>query len=130
MSQKEYSRRQRVAPQLQRELTELVPHEFSDPRVNLVTFTEVKVTPDLKSATVYVSRLGTDPAPAVEFLNGVAGRIRHELGKRISLRHMPTLAFVADVLPEQAAGMNKLIREVVDEDRKHAAERGDDEAQN
>ena len=130
MSQKEYSRRQRVAPQLQRELTELVPHEFSDPRVNLVTFTEVKVTPDLKSAKVYVSRLGTDPAPAVEFLNGVAGHIRHELGKRISLRHMPTLVFVADALPEQAAGMNKLIRDVVDEDRKHAAERGDDESQN
>ena len=128
MSQKEYSRRQRVAPQLQRELTELVPHEFSDPRVNLVTFTEVKVTPDLKSATVYVSRLGTDPAPAVEFLNAVTGRIRHELGKRIRLRHMPTLVFVADALPEQAAGMSKLIREVVDEDRKHAAERGDEEA--
>ena len=119
MSQKEYARRQRVAPQLQRELTELIAQEFSDPRVSLATVTEVDMSPDLKSARVYISCMGKDPAPAVDFLNKVVGRVRHELGKRIRLRYMPQLRFQVDALPDRAAHINHLIRDAVAEDEQH-----------
>lgn len=106
---KEYHRRERVGPQLQRELMELLGEEHFDPRVSGVTVTEVDVSTDLKSAKVYVSRLGRDTDEAVEALGELAGRLRGRLGKRLRLRYVPTLKFLSDAVPDRAADLNRLI---------------------
>lgn len=119
MSQKEYARHQRVAPQLQREIMLIIRDELSDSRLNLTTVTEVHMSTDLKSAKVFISCMGMDPEPAVKLLNESAGRIRGYLGRRIRLRYVPQLKFLMDALPDQAAHLDRLIRGAVAEDRKH-----------
>ena len=107
MSQKEYARHQRVAPQLQREIMLIIREELSDSSLNLTTVTEIRMSTDLKSAKVFVSCMGMDPKPAVELLNESAGRIRGFIGRRIRLRYVPQLKFVADELPDQAAHLDE-----------------------
>ncbi len=107
---KEYSRSQRMAEQIRRELAELVRDEIKDPRVNWVSFTAVKVSRDLSGAVVYFTVLNDDEREmAGEGLNKATGFIRRELGKRIRSRIVPTLKFVYDVSIERGTSMESLI---------------------
>ena len=124
---KEYPRKLRVNVQLQRELTELIRDELRDPRVTGTTVMSVDVAPDLRNANVRVSRLppGADIREAAAALNHASGRLRHELKRRLRLRHIPELRFVADLTEANADHLNRLIRKARDEDREHATERGE-----
>ncbi len=107
---KEYSRSQRMAEQVRRELAELVRDEIKDPRVNWVSFTAVKVSRDLSSAVIYFTVLNDDEREsAAEGLNKATGFIRRELGKRIRSRIVPSLRFVYDVSIERGTSMESLI---------------------
>jgi len=107
---KEYSRSQRMAEQVRRELAELVRDEIKDPRVNWVSFTAVKVSRDLSSAVVYFTVLNDEEREqAEEGLNKASGFIRRELGKRIRSRIVPSLRFVYDVSIERGTSMESLI---------------------
>ena len=107
---KEYSRSQRMAEQIRRELAGLVRDEIKDPRVNWVSFTAVKVSRDLSSAVVYFTVLNDDEREmAGEGLNKATGFIRRELGKRIRSRIVPSLRFVYDVSIERGNTMESLI---------------------
>jgi len=88
-----------------------------DPRVEGVTITEVKVTPDLRFADVYVSRLGGDAErkEAVQGLEAAAGFLRHELAPRIDLRFVPELRFHLDRSWEQGARIEALLEEIATE---------------
>ncbi|MBY8966486.1 30S ribosome-binding factor RbfA [Algiphilus sp.] len=116
-STREYPRAARVAVQLQREIDELVREHFSDACLDGITITSVDVSPDLRNARVYVSRLGKPVDDACAFLEKVRGRLRGWLGKRLKLRRVPELTFLADVLPDEADRMNLLIREARARDR-------------
>ncbi len=120
MSQKEYARRQRVAPMIQRELMDLILHEFSDPRLDGVTVTEVELASDIKSARVYVSRLGRPMDEALEALLEYTGRFRGRMGKRLKLRYVPTLSFISDEVPDRAASLNALIARARASDADHS----------
>jgi ribosome-binding factor A len=111
---REFSRTLRLNAQLQRELTGLIRTDLTDPRVAGVTVTAVKVSPDARSARILVSLLGdeTQLAAAVEALNGAAGRLRHSLGKQLSLRYVPAMYFVADTALREGDRINALIRQV------------------
>ena len=107
---KEYSRSQRMAEQVRRELAELVRDEVKDPRVSWVSFTAVKVNRDLSGAVIYFTVLNDDERDgAVEALNSAAGFLRHQLSKRIRSRIVPTLRFVYDVSIERGTSMESLI---------------------
>ena len=107
---KEYSRSQRMAEQVRRELAELVRDEIKDPRVNWVSFTAVKVSRDLSSAVVYFTVLNDEEREqAEEGLNKASGFIRRELGKRIRSRIVPSLRFIYDVSIERGTSMESLI---------------------
>src|SRR5690606_33776735 len=100
---KEYSRTQRMADQMQRELAELIHREIKDPRLGMTTVNDVRVSKDLSYADVYVTVLNTanidDETAAeasVEVLRNAAGFLRGELGHRIKLRVMPHLRFHYD----------------------------------
>ena len=127
---REYPRALRINVQLQRELTELIRDELSDPRVVGVTVTEVEVSPDMRHAKIQISLLALDgkPQEAAAALNHAAGKLRHELKVRLKLRHIPELHFHADLSAANAAHMNQLIRKARGEDHKAAEDRGDPDA--
>lgn len=107
---KEYSRSERMAEQVRRELAELVRDEVKDPRVQWVSFTAVKVSRDLSNAVVYFTMLkDEDRDAAVEALNKAAGFLRHQLSGRIRSRIVPSLKFVYDVSIERGTSMESLI---------------------
>lgn len=107
---REYPRSRRVGDQIQRDLAELV-RELKDPRVGMVTITEVEVTRDLAHAKVFFASLDKDldPDALAKVLNGAAGFLRRELAQRMRTRTVPELHFRYDTVPEHAARMDALI---------------------
>lgn len=87
--------------------------------------TSVDASPDLRNARVCVSLLGDDArlAEAVSGLNRAAGKLRSELSRRLKIRRVPELRFVADVELRQADRVNELIQHAV---RRDAAGKTDD----
>ncbi len=109
---KEYSRSLRVAEQIQRELARLVQTEVKDPRVGMVTISEVRVSNDLAHAKVFVTVIGSDAEGAAEsvgILNRAAAYLRHALGQRLLLRITPQLHFVYDETLDKSARLAALI---------------------
>ena len=96
---KEYGRSQRVASQMQKELAAILQRDVHDPRLGFVTVNEVVLTKDLAIAKIFVTVLNADDAGKlanIEALNEMAPFIRHELAKRMRLRHMSELHFFYD----------------------------------
>jgi ribosome-binding factor A len=107
---KDYSRSDRVAQQMQRELSELIRMEIKDPRMGgLVTITDVEVTRDLSHAKVFYTLMAGEDEETWKTLNRSAGFLRNELGKRIKLFKMPDLHFHYDHSIEQGMSLDKLI---------------------
>ena len=97
----EYSRTQRVADQIQRELAALIQREVKDPRVGMATVSAVEVSRDLSHAKVFVTILNGDEeqqeiTKSVRALNNASGFLRSQLGQRMKLRIVPTLRFHFD----------------------------------
>ncbi len=115
---REYSRTLRINSQLQRELSELIRDELTDPRIGKLTVTDVVVAADVRNAKISISQLGTDDElkQAVKALNGAAGRLRHLLVDRMRIRHVPTLHFTADMALREADRVGGLIREAIASD--------------
>lgn len=107
-------RHERVAEEIRHELGAMLAGELKDPRLaTLMAVTEVRVTPDLKHARVYVSVMG-DPQEQSKTLQGLtaaAGFIRHELTERIQLRRAPEIHFVLDHTEEYGQRIEDLLRQ-------------------
>jgi ribosome-binding factor A len=116
MSNKSFPRSRRVAQQIQRTLSELLRREIKDPRLGMVTLTEVRVSNDLAYAKVYYSVLGGDAEQTREILEEAADMLRGPLGRALGLRHSPELRFVPDELIEGGARLSELIQKAVRED--------------
>ncbi|NDU86299.1 MAG: 30S ribosome-binding factor RbfA [Ferrovum sp.] len=116
-----FSRQQRVADQLQKELAAVVRREFKDPRLGMVTFTAVEVAADYAHAKVFVSSLQGDEVldRSLQALRDGAGFLRHHLGKRLTIHTLPQLHFLADHTVERALALSHLIDAAVasDEER-------------
>lgn len=112
---RDHSRTLRIAEQIQRELAELLRLELKDPRVGMVTLTDVEVTADYAHAKIFFTTLGTSEqiAAATAGLSHAAGFLRHELGQRIKLRGIPQLHFVYDESVERGVRLSRLIDEAV-----------------
>ena len=95
-----------------------------DPRLGFVTITDVRVTGDLQQATVFYTVMGGDQerADAAEVLETYRGRLRSHMGKGLGIRLTPTLEFVPDALPEDAAHMEDIFRKVQQRDAELAAQ--------
>jgi len=107
---KEYSRSQRMAEQIRRELSELVREEIKDPRVSWVSFTAVKVSKDLSSAVVYFTLMDDEQQKETQqVLNNAAGFLRRQLSSRIRSRIVPSLKFIYDASLERGSSMDALI---------------------
>jgi ribosome-binding factor A len=108
---KAFSRGQRVAEQVRRELAELIRLELKDPRVGMISLTDVEVTPDYAHAKVFFTSM-TGEAGVEEILRGLrraSGFLRRELGKRIRIHTLPELHFYYDQSIENGARLSALI---------------------
>ncbi len=122
---KEFSRSQRVAEQIRRELAELIRLEVKDPRVGFITLTDVEISPDYAHAKVFFTSMKGEEG-LDEILAGLrraSGFLRRELGRRVRIHTTPELHFHYDASVERGSRMSKLIDEAVREDN---ARREDD----
>ncbi len=108
------ARGQRVADQIQRDLSEIIWAELKDPRVGMITLTEVQLTPDYAHAKVYFTTLNDDATAIAATLAGLtkaAGFLRSQLGLRLRIHTLPQLHFVHDTSTINGMAMSKLIAE-------------------
>jgi ribosome-binding factor A len=106
------SRGLRVADQIQKDLSELIAFELKDPRVGMVTLSEVQLTPDYAHAKVFFTTFKDDPETIKQTLQGLqkaAGFLRNELGKRLHIHTLPQLHFVHDTSASRGMAMSALI---------------------
>lgn len=103
----------RVADAIQQAVAELVLRELKDPRVGMVTITQVKLSPDLRHARVYFSRLGNRAAreESLAGLRSAAGFLRTQVARHLRLRVAPELVFEIDDNPEYAAQISRLLQQ-------------------
>jgi len=89
-----------------------------DPRMGFVTITDVKMTGDLQHASVFYTVYGTDEerADTAAALKAATGMFRSEVGKHITARLTPSLEFIADAIPENAALISSLLAEAQERD--------------
>ena len=116
MSTKSYPRAKRVGQQIQRALSELIRRELRDPRLGMITLTDVRMSSDLSYAKIYYSVLGADPHLAQQILTQAADMLRGPLGRALGIRHSPELRFVQDELIESGARLSALINKAVKDD--------------
>lgn len=129
---KEFSRTQRVAQQLQKELAVILQREIKDSRVGMTTISSVDVSRDMGYAKVYVTFLTVGeqtPEGSLEVLREMAPYIRSLLGKQIRLRVTPELTFIYDQSLTEGMRISTLVSKAVrdDEERRGDEPQAEDE---
>jgi ribosome-binding factor A len=107
-------RPEQLAEVIREEVSQIVGYELEDPRVASVTVTDVRVTENLRDASVYVTAEGTEAekAEAMRALLKAAPYVRRQLGVLLNLRYTPELHFVRDTVAESAARVEALLTEI------------------
>ena len=113
----------RVGEMVRMAISQVVLHGLRDPRIGLATITEVKMSPDLKLARVFVSVLGNSEQQkvTVQQLNHARAHIRHEISSLLKLRMVPDLMFEYDSSLDYGTRIDELIQQTrkkpnIDED--------------
>ena len=108
-----HRRNERVAEEIRAVLADAI-REVRDPLVGFVTLTGVDLSPDLRQARVFVSRMGTetDRDAAVSALNHAAAFLRHAVATRARLRFTPALRFVSDATIERGSRVEAILQEI------------------
>jgi len=107
------NRTQRIGEQIRRELADLIVRDLRDPRIGMVTISDVDVSPDLAHAKVFFTVIGAPAADAAEGLNAAAGHLHHLLFKRLQMRTVPRLRFLHDASVEHGFEIDRLIDQAV-----------------
>ncbi len=99
-------------------VAEMLERRVKDPRLGFITVTEARLTGDLRDATVFYTVLGDDQdrSGTAAALESAKGLVRSEVGRLLGLRHTPSLTFVPDGIPENAAHIEDLLRKARDSD--------------
>lgn len=107
-------RQAKVEELIKQELSQMMLNEVKDPRIGFVTVTDVKMSPDLRNATAYVSVMGNE-SKVKSSLKGIESALpffKRELAKRVRLRYMPTLSFELDKSLDYSEHIQKLLLKV------------------
>jgi ribosome-binding factor A len=117
---RDFPRSRRIAEQVQRELSDIIRLELKDPRVGMITITDVEMTPDNAHAKVFFTVLGQQPRidEAAAGLQHAAGYLRSQLAQRIKIRIVPQLHFEYDASVERGIRLSQLIDAAVADDKK------------
>jgi ribosome-binding factor A len=105
------ARARRLAVRIREIVAYTLEHQVKDPRLGMVTITDARVTPDLRDATLYYTVYGDEAARAdsAAALDSARGVLRSQVGRQTGIKFTPTLAFVPDVVPEQADHIDALL---------------------
>jgi len=106
--------RGRLEEALREEIVALVEGELGDPRIGLVSVSEVHLGPDGKTARVMVAATGDDEEAeqSLEGLNAARGYIRHELTRRLAVRQAPEIFFELDRSEQYGGRIEELLRRI------------------
>lgn len=116
---REFSRIDRVADLIQKELATLIQRELHDPRAGMITISRVKISKDLAHAKIFVTVLPDEAAQSsLETLNKAAGFLRGGLAKRIKIYKIPALFFIYDDESLKITRLAKLIDQAVQSDKR------------
>jgi ribosome-binding factor A len=102
----------RVADQIQRDLAEIIAFEIKDPRVGMITITEVQITPDYAHAKAFFTMLNDNKEAVQNTVDGLtkaSGYIRAQLGRRLHIHTLPQLHFVHDTSTSRGMELSLLI---------------------
>lgn len=115
----EFSRTERIAAAIHKELSALISNDLKDPRVGMITISEVQVSQDLSYAKIYYTLFGEqdDPQETQAGLKQASGYLRSALSKTLSIRSTPELKFIHDDTPERGDHLEALIARARARDR-------------
>ena len=104
-------RPERFAVALKEEISEVVGFELDDPRLEMVTVTDVEVASDLRDAKVFVVISGTEDEieKALKTLHHAATFVRQQVAMNLDLRHAPHVHFVRDTAEENASRISEIL---------------------
>ena len=107
------ARARKLAVRIREVVASTLEMQVKDPRLGLVTITDAKVTPDLREATLYYTVYGDDAArtASAAALESAKGVLRTQVGRQTGVRYTPSLAFVADAVPETAGRLEQLLEQ-------------------
>ena len=131
--QRDFSRTDRVAQQIQQEIATILQRDFKDPRVGWVTVSAVEVSRDLAYVTVFVTLLGQEDdkekiTATIAILNKAGGFFRSEIGKRMRLRIVPEVKFEYDDSLVTGIEMSKKVDAAINKDKNMRQQSGDNPA--
>jgi ribosome-binding factor A len=107
-------RPQRLALEIQQEVSTMIFRDMKDRRIGFVTVTGVQVSPDLRHARIFVSLMGSDAEKkeSLAALNHATGWVRRELGQRIRMRFVPDVVFSMDTTQDYGEHIDRLIDQI------------------
>jgi ribosome-binding factor A len=122
-----------MAGRIRQIVASYIEGQIKDPRLGMVTVTDVRMTGDLHDATVFYTVLGddTERADTAAALEAARGQIRSEVGRQLEVKFTPTVAFILDELPQSAQHIDELLAVArqadaqVEQVRAHAVPAGD-----
>jgi ribosome-binding factor A len=126
-------RARRLAGRIKQIVATGIETRIKDPRLGMVTITDVRMTGDLHDATVFYTVLGTaeEIEASAAALESAKGVLRSDVGRQTGVRFTPTLTFVLDAIPDTAKHIEELLARVQESDdavrrvRENAAPAGD-----
>jgi ribosome-binding factor A len=113
----------KVADRIQVIVAEMLERRIKDPRIGFVTITDVRLTGDTQNASVFYTVMGEDEqlASTAAALESAKGLIRSEVGKQLGMRHVPSLEFIHDALPDTARHLEEALAKARESDAALAA---------
>jgi ribosome-binding factor A len=108
------ARARKLAVRIRQIVSAAIEMQIKDPRLGMVTVTDARVTNDLREATVFYTVLGDDTqvADSAKALASATGVLRSTVGRQTGVKFVPTLTFVADIVPDTARELDEAIERV------------------
>ncbi|MEZ0106852.1 ribosome-binding factor A [Catenulispora sp. EB89] len=108
------TRAAKLADRIRVIVAETLKNRVKDPRLGFVTITDVRITGDLRDATVFYTVYGNEDerAESEAALESAKGILRTEVGRQTGVKHTPSLTFIADAIPEGARQIEDLLAKV------------------
>jgi ribosome-binding factor A len=117
------ARARKLADRIKVIVAQTLDMRVKDPRLGFITITDVRLTADLRDASIFYTVLGTEEerVSTAAALASSKGMLRTEVGKGTGVKFTPTLEFILDAIPENAAHVEQLLRDAAEADaRVHA----------
>ena len=112
------ARQRRLADRIRHIVADMLELRIKDPRLGFVTITDVRVTPDLRDASIFYTVYGDaeEQQASAQALASATGVLRSEVGKQTGIKFTPSLEFIPDAVPENARHVEELLAQAAEAD--------------